>query len=183
VEDGLEMTQKATERITWAVETLAVAPNDHILEIGCGHGVAVSLVCEKLATGTITAIDRSQKMIEMAAKRNQGCVDAGKARLHCVTLEDADFGDQRFDKIFAIRVNFFIQQPERQLPKIKQLLKPNGLFYIFYDPPVTAQSASFITIATEGLGAYGFTVEQAIQKELGGTQVVCIMAVKNPQGA
>jgi cyclopropane fatty-acyl-phospholipid synthase-like methyltransferase len=50
---------KAAERLVWAVEMLAVQPDDHLLGIGCGHGVAVSLVCEQLDTGTITAIDRS----------------------------------------------------------------------------------------------------------------------------
>ena len=65
------MAGKASERFVWAVDTLEVRPADRLLEIGCGHGVAVSLVCERLTTGTITAIDRSPKMIEMATRRNR----------------------------------------------------------------------------------------------------------------
>src|ERR687896_786143 len=65
------MAGKASERFVWAVDTLEVRPADRLLEVGCGHGVAVSLVCERLMTGTITAIDRSPKMIEMAARRNR----------------------------------------------------------------------------------------------------------------
>ena len=64
-------------------------PSDRLLEVGCGHGVAVSLVCERLTTGTITAIDRSPKMIEMATRRNREHVDAGRAVLEAVALEDA----------------------------------------------------------------------------------------------
>jgi trans-aconitate methyltransferase len=52
------------------VDALAVEPDDRLLEIGCGHGVAVTLACQKLDRGSITAIDRSPTMIEMASKRN-----------------------------------------------------------------------------------------------------------------
>src|SRR5436309_7771718 len=89
---------KASERFVWAVDTLEVRPADRLLEVGCGHGVAVSLVCERLTTGTITAIDRSPKMIEMATRRNREHVDAGRAVLEAVALEDADLGDRRFDR-------------------------------------------------------------------------------------
>jgi trans-aconitate methyltransferase len=65
------MTGKASERFVWAVDTLEVRPANRLLEVGCGHGVAVSLVRERLTTGTITAIDRSPKMIEMATRRNR----------------------------------------------------------------------------------------------------------------
>jgi SAM-dependent methyltransferase len=68
---GLVMAGKASERFVWAVDILAVRPADRLLEVGCGHGVAVSLVSEGLTTGTITAIDRSPKMIEVATRRNR----------------------------------------------------------------------------------------------------------------
>jgi cyclopropane fatty-acyl-phospholipid synthase-like methyltransferase len=86
------------------VETLAVEPDDRLLEIGCGRGVAVSLVCEKLDGGTITAIVRSAKMIEMARKRNADYVAAGAASFRDSSLHHAGFDDSRFDKIFAIHV-------------------------------------------------------------------------------
>ena len=137
------MAGKASERFVWAVDTLEVRPADRLLEVGCGHGVAVSLVCERLTTGTITAIDRSPKMIEMATRRNREHVDAGRAVLETVALEDADLGDRRFDKVFAFNVAPFWQQPgggARCLPRPARLAG-DGAVYLFWDARHSALEA------------------------------------------
>jgi len=127
------MAGKASQRFVWAVDTLEVRPADRLLEVGCGHGVAVSLVCERLTTGTITAIDRSPKMIEMATRRNREHVDAGRAVLEAIALEDANLGDRRFDKVFAFNVAPFWQQPEAALDALRDHLARDGAVYIFWD--------------------------------------------------
>jgi hypothetical protein len=125
-------------------------------------------------------------MIDMATKRNAAWMATGRAAFHCTTLEAVDTESEGwaatpFDKIFAIRVNFFIQQPARQLPMIKQLLAPGGTLYLFYDPPVPAQSAPFVEMATQGLRTHGFTVQQPARQELGAVQGVCLVAKGNQQ--
>src|SRR5919112_1600368 len=127
------MAGKASERFVWAVETLEVRPADRLLEVGCGHGVAVSLICQRLTTGTITAIDRSAKMIEMATRRNREHVDAGRAVLEAVALEDADLGDRRFEKVFAFNVAPFWRQPEAALGAVRERLAGDGAVYLFWD--------------------------------------------------
>src|ERR671925_2084285 len=96
------MAGKASERVVWAVDTLEVRPADRLLEVGCGHGVAVSLVCERLTTGTITAIDRSPKMIEMATRRNREHVEAGRAVLEAGPAGGAGLRGRRLDKGFSL---------------------------------------------------------------------------------
>jgi SAM-dependent methyltransferase len=93
---------EAAQRLVWAVDTMAVGPTDRLLEIGCGHGVAVSLVCEKLNGGSIMAIDRSPTM--MATRRNAEYVATGLASFQAASLHEADPGRRRFDKVSAIHV-------------------------------------------------------------------------------
>ena len=127
------------DRIVWAVEALNVGPSEHMLEIGCGHGLAVPLVCEKLLHGTLTAIDQSPKMTAVAEKRNRILVAAGKVAFETVALAGADFGRRRFSKIFAINVNLFWTDPAAELPVVSKLLRPDGALYLFYQPPNPAQ--------------------------------------------
>lgn len=129
------------ERLRLVVEQLDIQPDDRVLEIGCGHGVAATLVCERLDGGHLTAVDRSPKMIDAAIRRNAGCIEAGKAEFLVATLEDLDLGDRRFDKIFAVRVGLFHRDPDRAHSMVKKWLAPGGDVFAFFDPPNTRPSA------------------------------------------
>jgi hypothetical protein len=124
-----------SQRLKTVVDQLAIRPDDRVLEIGCGHGVAATMVCERLEAGRLTAIDRSAKMIEAAARRNAACVETGKAEFLVMSLEEADLGDRRFDVIFAVRVGLFHREPERAHALVQPLLAPGGRVRAFFDPP------------------------------------------------
>ena len=125
-----------TERLAAIVDQLALRPGHRVLEIGCGHGVAATMVCERLETGRLTAVDRSPKMIEAAARRNTSYVDAGKAEFLLASLEDLDLGDRRFDVIFAVRVGLFHREPERARRALAEpWLAQGGRIRAFFDPP------------------------------------------------
>jgi ubiquinone/menaquinone biosynthesis C-methylase UbiE len=118
------------------VERLDLRPDDRVLEIGCGHGVAATLVCERLEGGRLTAVDRSAKMIEAATRRNATYVEAGKAEFLVADLEDLGLlEDRRFDKIFAARVDLFHREPERARSFVEPWLAPGGEVFAFFDEP------------------------------------------------
>ncbi len=124
-----------SERLRSIVEQLNIRPDDRVLEIGCGHGVAATLVCERLEGGRLTAIDRSEKMIEAATRRNAAHIEVGRAEFLVSSLEDLDLGDRRFDKIFAVRVGLFHREPERARSLVERWLAPGGAVFVIYDPP------------------------------------------------
>ena len=61
----------ASDRLVWAAAVVDPAPGERVLEVGCGHGVLVSLLAERIGTGQVVAVDRSPTMIAAAARRNQ----------------------------------------------------------------------------------------------------------------
>jgi trans-aconitate methyltransferase len=168
---------KAAERLVWAVDVLAVEPTDRLLEIGCGPGVAVSLVCEKLSGGSIAAIDRSAKMIEAARKRNADHVASGVASFRIASLEVADLGEARFDKIFAINVGvFWRQRPVRELTILKDHLAPEGRLFLFHEPPPGSTAPPIAASVPAVLESGGFTVTEILTQDLGRTRVGCVVA-------
>ncbi|MBA3492269.1 MAG: class I SAM-dependent methyltransferase [Rubrobacteraceae bacterium] len=124
-----------SERLRSVVEQLGIRPDDRVLEIGCGHGVAATLVCERLEEGHLIAVDRSAKMIQAATRRNAAYIEAGRAEFFVATLEDLDLGDRRFDKIFAVRVGLFHREPERAHGIARRWLAPGGAVFAFFDQP------------------------------------------------
>jgi SAM-dependent methyltransferase len=171
------MANKPSERFMWAVDTLALDPADHVLEVGCGHGVAVSLVCERLTRGRITAIDRSKKMIEMAARRNRAHIEGGRAVLKTVALEKADFGDERFDKVFAFNVAPFWLQPKEALGIVREHLAADGAIYLFWDAR-HSQSGRAHDLAhrlSERIRLGEFSVTHVLVEDLHPVPAVCVI--------
>jgi SAM-dependent methyltransferase len=127
--------RSASDRVRWAVDRLDVRPADRVLEIGCGHGVAVSLVCECLDGGQIVAVDRSEKMIAAAMARNARAVEAGTAAFLLGDVVGVDLGAWRFDKAFALRFPAFLRgDPSGELAVIREHLVPGGRLYVLEQP-------------------------------------------------
>ena len=97
-----------------------------------------------------------------------------RARLPCTELpiEEADFPDGSFTKVFAVNVNlFWVNDPAHALALIRRLLGPEGTLYLFYEPPSAAQIPAMRSILSERLAEAGFatsthTVERSARSML-----------------
>jgi SAM-dependent methyltransferase len=172
----------APERVRWAVRSMAPDPDDQLLEIGCGPGVAVSLVCERLAGGRIVAVDRSPTAIERATRRNAEHVVSGRAVLRAAALESLEAADllqggRRFDKVFAMNVNlFWVRPPARELELVRAVLDPEGALYLFYGYGTPGREVAEVPGALVGhLTGGGFAV-----KPLRGPGVAGVVATPRP---
>ena len=122
-----------SDRLRRLVDRLQLRPDDRVLEIGCGHGVAATLVCERLDGGRYTAVDRSPKMVAAAQRRNAAHVEAGRAEFLVMALEALDLGDRRFDVVFAARLGLFHREPGPARRHVEPYLAPGARVVTVYD--------------------------------------------------
>lgn len=136
------MAKPVAQRHAVAVDLLDIAPGHHVLEIGCGHDIATGLAAAKLTTGTLVAIDRSAKMTEAAARRNASFVATGRLSFLTGTVEDLDF-PRRFDRIFAVNVDFPRHEDLGWAAKMRNVLKTSGAAVLLLEAPTAATAETF----------------------------------------
>lgn len=170
--------EESLKRQVWAVETLGIQPRDRVLEIGCGPGLAVSLVCDRLSGGHILAVDRSSPMIAKASQRNHEAIAAGKAEFLTGDFADIDFGRRKFDRIFSFNVNVFWMDPAGGLRAVRKLLATDGYAYFFYLPPSMEQFKKIKERLPSSLAEYDFHHLQTMEKKFGPLRAVCFQAVR-----
>ncbi|GGO07753.1 hypothetical protein GCM10011576_12650 [Micromonospora parathelypteridis] len=165
----------AAHRQRWAVDTMAVAADDQVLEIGCGRGAAVSLVASRLTTGRIVAIDRAATMVRLATERNLNHINAGRAEIRCAGFEAADLPARRFTKIFAVNVSlFWLGDATQPIDRMRSLLAPGGQLYVFGERPTAAHATANLTATKLLLEARGFTTARSSAIRGQGQVLTCV---------
>ena len=113
-------------------------------------------------------------MIDAARRRNRVHVESGRAVLEAVALEDADLGDQRFDRVFAFNVAPFWLEPNEALEVVREHLAPSGAVYVFWD--ARRQSGADLGKRLSGrLLQGGFTIDRVLVKKLKPVPAVCVI--------
>lgn len=166
------------DRIVWAVERLDPAADDELLEIGCGNGAAVALICPRLERGRITAIDRSPAAIAAAVRRNAAHIASGRAAFLATGLARLEPPQRRFDRAFAINVNLFWLRPAAELQVLAQALKPAGALCLVFQPPNESQLDPIAAACSERLAAHGFAAIRSARKTLPNGSAVCVQATR-----
>ncbi len=129
----------ANRRITHrAIELLAPAPADRVLDVGCGTGKALELV-RKTAGCSIVGIDPSQRMLDVARRR----LGPG-AELHKGLIEVTPVEPGSFDAILALNVLYFAREDGTMLAALHRLLRPGGRLIAYVTARETMERWSFV---------------------------------------
>ena len=110
----------------FAIEQLALQPDDQVLEIGFGHGRTIALITEQVTNGFVAGIDLSVTMVTQAARRNQFAIKAGRVELQQGSVSNIPYEYARFNKVVAVNNYQFWPNPELDLTEIQRVLRPGG---------------------------------------------------------
>ena len=157
--------QQIPARIRWAVDVMDVQPNDSVLEIGCGPGAGAELICQKLQTGKLFAIDRSESGVDRTKRRCKEYVDAGRLTVRQIDLATLRVPVKRLNKVFAFNVNlFWVRDCQDEMALLHERVLPGGAVYLFYEANQPELVPNIVKKASAALQKAGFRVSVVEQK-------------------
>ncbi len=110
-----------------AMELLALAPGNAVLEVGCGTGVFLPLLARAVGpTGRVVGLDHAPTFV--AEARARVATDGLAAT---VTVEEGDayhlpFPDAAFDAAHCERVLMHLDDPDAALRELRRVVRPGG---------------------------------------------------------
>jgi ubiquinone/menaquinone biosynthesis C-methylase UbiE len=123
-----EMMNRANANITESVyQRLMLRANDRVLEIGFGNGRLLPSLLALAEDLTYVGIDRAETMVTEATAHNAEVVAAGRASFRLGDAEAIPCTDGSFDRVFAVNVIYFWQDPVGALAEMRRVLRPGGL--------------------------------------------------------
>jgi SAM-dependent methyltransferase len=106
-----------------ALELVAPAPGDRVLEIGFGGGALLRMMRAQAAE--VAGVDTSDAMV----RRLRGF------DVHIASAERLPFADSAFDKAVSLNSLYFWPEPEAAFREIARVLRPGGRLVIGFEPP------------------------------------------------
>jgi ubiquinone/menaquinone biosynthesis C-methylase UbiE len=162
------------------VSLLEVRPDDRVLEIGLGPGLAIHELSRIAQEGYVCGIDHSELMLRQARRRNADGIRRGVVELRLGSVDELPAFDNPFDKILAVNAMLFWSEPDARLEELRQLLSPGGLIAVAHQPrgpgatdETSAAKGSEIAAALIRAGFSGVRVETMRLKPV----VVCALGV------
>src|SRR5262245_27098344 len=152
------------------IEVLDVRPDDKVLEVGFGPGVAIQLLLHRVPAGSVAGVDYSQEMVRQAAARNAAALRDRKVDLRYGSVERLPFAEKMFDKVLAINSMQAWPDTRAGLREIQRVLKHGGNVALGF----TVNSGQPKEGVAESLADAGF--EQA--RVVDGSKLFCAIATR-----
>ncbi len=136
------------------LELMHIAPNDTILDVGCGAGWLTRILAKRVPEGRAVGMDISDEMIRHARQAGQGFVNLGFVVGGVAEIPwESDF----FTRAISVESSYYWPDPAKGLGEIYRVLCGGGSTWIlinyYRDNPHCHQWGKILTIPTHLLWA------------------------------
>jgi SAM-dependent methyltransferase len=149
----LQFRPSNRERNLRALALLDLHPEDTVLEVGFGPGRSIERAAELASRGKVVGLDHSAIMVAQARRRNARAISAGRVELLLGGLERLVDVPIRFDKVFAVNVYMFWDEPVAALQSLHRVMKPGGTIAMVLQPRNTGATNADASAAGERMAA------------------------------
>ncbi len=113
-------------RLEVLVDCFGIEPGEKILDVGCGEGVLVPYLLDRLGpSGFVVELDNSLEMLKGAARKSTRQIQCVWAGVETLPLVDADF-----DRVICFASFPHFANPVKALKQIHRVLKSAGTLVI-----------------------------------------------------
>jgi ubiquinone/menaquinone biosynthesis C-methylase UbiE len=157
---GIIMARVNRDAAVQIIDILDLRPDDKILEVGFGPGVAIQRLLHHVPAGSVAGIDYSQEMVRQAAARNAAALRDRRVDLRYGSVERLPFADETFDKALAINSMQAWPDARAGLGEIQRVLKHGGNVALGF----TVNSGQPKEGVAESLTAAGFSQARIVDR-------------------
>ena len=100
-EAGLEIINDMNEHheiiSNFAMESISLDEDSHVIDIGCGGGVNIEKFLKRCPMGVVDGLDYSSLSVDESIKRNMIAVDEGRCHVYKANVLDIPLDDGIYD--------------------------------------------------------------------------------------
>lgn len=171
------------DRNRWTVDLLDIQPNDHVLELGCGPGLALQSCLTHATDGLVVGLDHSETMLAQSCARNRQAIRDKRLELRFGSLGELSDSPAQYNKIYSVNVIQFLEDLHAVFSVFYHHLKPGGLVATTYMPrgqnPSRAKAWQMANEVTRHMVRTGFTQIRTEELTLKPIPAICVLGTRS----
>jgi ubiquinone/menaquinone biosynthesis C-methylase UbiE len=151
---GESMEQEHLPIVLPLLDRMRLAPDENVLEVGCGSGWLAALVAEQVPEGRVVGMDISDEMVRRARRRND---EIENAMFVVGEAGEIPWDAQFFSQALSVESAYYWPGPARGVREMFRVLREGGAAWVlinFYrENPHAHQWKEILTVPVHLLSA------------------------------